>query len=426
MVILGNERDLWSLTFDDFKFLAEQIDRVQLDLAVKLLCYRIFGEFIPYSQIDRSVLYHVGEQLRLKPSDVSAPKYVVRTDIRRRDLIKSYLDLNPQSETTLKGITAELSSDPNLATLSYDELRLIILRKSVNLKLLPPPTKWLQRAHETLRNKVDETIFLSLTKGMSRETKIQLESSLNAEPGIMSLSMMRDSSGAASKTTFDMMAARVGFINDLKLSNLNIRRLDLDWKDSVVRRVDKFKPAELRRMRKAQRLGMYSVYLSDKHSVLTDSLIKTLIDAVAKMQRTKEANIAKSVGKRSRQIYSHEQLIQKIVQAAVSTPDRPIGSVVFELIDLEEARKILGEKSTKNTWAQDLFGLMKSSWSTYYRGMLRTMLQTVQFRSNNTNYQPLLKALDWIHLNYKSKGPYNLKAEGLSIEGVVPPNTGLP
>jgi len=411
MITLGNDQDLWSLTFDDFQFLAEQVERVQLDLAVKVLTYRVCGEFIPYSQIDRSILYHVADQLRLKPSEVSVPKYVVRTDIRRRELVKSYLGLQPQSEATLKTIAAELSADTNLAALSYEDLRMVILRKSVHLKLLPPPTKWLQRAHETLRNKVDE----------DRETKAQLQSSLDAEPGIISLSMMRDSSGAPSKTTFDMMAARVGFINDLKLSDLNIRMLDSDWKDSVVRRVDKFKPAELRRMKKAQRLGMYGVYLSEKQSALTDSLIKTLIDAVAKMQRIKEASIAKSVGKRSRQIYTHEQLLQKIIQSAVSTPDRSIGSIVFDLIDLDEAKKILGEKSAKNTWAQDVFGLMKNSWSTYYRGMLRTMLETVIFRSNNSNYQPLLKALDWARLNYNTKGPYHLKEEGLSLEGVVPP-----
>ena len=420
MITLIDNETAWSLSFDDFEFLAEHPERTRLDLAVKVLAYRTFGQFVPFSQIDQSILFHVGNQLSLRPSAIVAPKYVLRTDERRRGVVRAYLALSEASVDALRDLSDEISANPNLATLSSDDLRALVLKMAVDKGLLPPPTKWIDRMHETLRNKVDEAIFLSLTDGMSRDTQRQLQASLDAAPGFMSLPMIRDTAGAATRDTFDIMAARVSFIRDLDLPPLRIDKLDSDWKDSVVRRVDKLKPAEIRRMRKAQRLGMYCIYLGDKQAAFTDALIETLINAVAKMQRTKEANVAKSIGKRSRQIYSREQLLQKIVAAALSSPDRPVGDVVFELIDQDAARAILGSASSKNSWAQDVFALMRSSWSTYYRSMLRTMLETVEFESSNVRHRPFMEALDWIRVNYKSKGPHRLAGEGLSIEGVIP------
>lgn len=416
-----NYIDFYNLSFDDFDFLAEQIERVRLDLAIKILSYRAFGKFIPFSEIEDEVLYHVGDQLELKPSEVVRPKYVLRTDIRRRELVKSYLDLRDYEEDDLSRLSDFLAADPNIATSSEEELTHMILTKSVADGFAPPPTKWIKRAHETLSNKVDEAIFASLTKSMPKTTLRMLQSSLKAEPGVLSLPMIRNTSGSASKDTFDMMAARVGFINDLELKSLEISKLNRRWKDNVIRRVDKLKPAELRRMRKAQRLGMYSVYLADKHSDFTDALIETLINAVARMERTKRVKIAKTVGKRSEQVYSQEQLLHEILKAALVTPDETVGDVVFRLIERGEAKRIVERRPLKSTWAQDVFGLMRNSWSTYYRSMLRTLLKTVKFESNNLQHRPLLDALDWIHINYHTKGRVHAAEDNIPIQGVVAP-----
>ena len=135
----------------------------QLDLSVKLLSYRTFGRFFAYSEIDDKIVHWVGDQLSLKPSNVVAPIYSIRTDRRRRQQIISYLSIRAVTDRDLKGLQAYLSADPNFAALAYADLEVVMLKWAADNRVSTPPAKWMQRAFETLRNKVDDALFTSLT-----------------------------------------------------------------------------------------------------------------------------------------------------------------------------------------------------------------------------------------------------------------------
>jgi len=216
------------------------------------------------------------------------------------------------------------------------------------------------------------------------------------------------------------MAQRVAFTNELNLAKLHIEKLDHEWRDEIILRVEKLDPWEIRRMDNVAQIGMYTTFLGSRASALIDALVETLIDAVAKIQRTKEAEVAKAVGKQAKQIYDKEALLREILSAAVQNPERPIGDVVFDMIDRPAAVAIINKKIEKPSWAQDVFALMRGSWSTYYRPMLQTLLSTVEFESGNQHHRPLLDALNWILVQHGSKQKFHIKRDGIILKGVVP------
>lgn len=61
MQFLDYAIEIWSLDYDDFAFIAEQQKPARLDLAVKLLAYRGFGCFFPFSVIDDKIVHWVAD-----------------------------------------------------------------------------------------------------------------------------------------------------------------------------------------------------------------------------------------------------------------------------------------------------------------------------------------------------------------------------
>lgn len=420
MQFLDGAIDIWKLDFDDFAFVAKQQKPAKLDFAIKLRSYRAFGRFFPYSEIDDKIVHFIGNQLLMKPSQAIAPVYTIQTERRRRHVITGYLGIVDCSEEDLERLQNHLTEDPALAAMKYAELEAVMLKWAVDNSVSTPPAKWMKRAHVSLRNKVDTAIFSSLANTLDQKSRDVLLSSLAGEGKHPSLIQMRQATGATSRDTFNVMAQRVAFTNELNLADLKINKLQREWRDEIVRRVEKLDPWEIKRMDKTSQIGMYATFLGNRSADFTDALVETLINAVAKIQRSAEAKVAKAVGKQAKKIYDKEALLREILSAALHNPERAIGDVVFDLIDRPAVVAIVNNKVETSSWAEDVFALMRGSWATYYRPMLQTLLSTVEFASNNQHHRPLLKALDWISVQHGSKQRFHVKRDRIIINGVVP------
>ena len=374
MQFLDGAIETWTLDYDDFAFIAEQQKPARLDLAVKLLSYRAYGRFYPYSEIDDKIIHYVGDQLSFKPSQAIAPVYTIQTERRRRHVIIGHLGIADCSEEDLDRLQNHLTADPALAAMKYTELETVMLKWAVDNAVSTPPAKWMKRAHDSLRNKVDTAIFSSLANTLDQKSRDILLSSLAGEGGYPSLIQMRQATGATSRDTFNVMAQRVAFTNELNLADLEINKFDREWRDDVIRRIEKLDPWEIRRTDETTQIGMYATFLGSRTAEFIDSLVETLIDAVTKIQRSKEAEVAKAVGKQAKHIYDKEALLREILSAALHNPTRPIGDVVFDMIDRPAVVVIVNNKIEKPSWAKDVFALMCGSWSSYYRPMLQTLL----------------------------------------------------
>lgn len=95
-------------------------------------------------------------------------------------------------------------------------------------------------------------------------------------------------------------------------------------------------------------------------------------------------------------VHGKERLLVEIAMAALDHPDGRIEDVIFPIAGAAKLRAVIDEHRAKGTLDARIQQTMRSSYASHYRRMLPPLLRTLQFRSNNSVWHPILNALDQI------------------------------
>jgi hypothetical protein len=76
-------------------------------------------------------------------------------------------------------------------------------------------------------------------------------------------------------------------------------------------------------------------------------------------------------------------------------------------------------KAQDNTYRQQVYTVMRASYSQHYRRMTRLLLQALEFRSNNEAHQPVIRALELIVRYAGRKQHYYDAKEEVPLDAVV-------
>jgi len=178
------------------------------------------------------------------------------------------------------------------------------------------------------------------------------------------------------------------------------------------------------RMRPARQVGLYAVYLYELMPDLIDALIDALIKAVNKFERRAENSVKGVVSKNIETVYDRERLLASIAAGWLahkeSDVEMSVDQFMQQFMDVSEAQ-VLAAKSGKSSWAEDMFERMRASWTFHYRGMLKEVLEILEFHTSFSAFEPLLRGLDWVHLKWDRRGRIDPIRAGVPIEGVIPP-----
>ena len=215
------------------------------------------------------------------------------------------------------------------------------------------------------------------------------------------------------------MCEKLKFITDLKLPLGYILSVNEDWRNKMVRRVARSKLDELQRKTNERQIGMYAIYLVSRLPEITDALITMLIDSVQKIESKAVRKIGKTISKQVHNVYNREKLLFDILTAVFENPDETAADVVFALISPQDAENYIERQKSRNSWAIDVFNEMHGSWRTYYRPMLKNLLDTIEFGSTVSKYRPLLDAFEWIRDNFEHRGRIRVEDRIVPIDGVV-------
>jgi len=137
-----------------------------------------------------------------------------------------------------------------------------MLKWAIGNSVSTPPAKWMKRANDSLCDKVDTAIFSSMTEASDQKSRDVLLSSLSGEGEHPSLIQMRRATGATSRDTFNIKVQYVAFTNELNLADLQIHKLEREWRDYVICRVEKLDPWQIRRTEETTQIGMQEIFLN--------------------------------------------------------------------------------------------------------------------------------------------------------------------
>ena len=423
MYVLNDNMDAWTLKHKDFAFIEDQREQIWLDFAVKLLSYRGFAEFVPVTMCEPKIVQYIVDQLGLPAKFTRIEKRGIHTERLRRKVIFTHLGIETIDASAKELLRVHLEADANNAALSKEELIAIAHAWCQNKHLTLPGKKWFERVFGALQGKVDDAIFQEIFTSLGPVARKSMLASITGQGDSPSLSDFKAGAGRVGLKAFETLAARLRYLQSLGIDQLTLEGTPRIWREKIFRRTASLPPSDISRMSPARQIGHYAVYLYELMPDLIDALIDALTKAVNKFERGAENSVKGIVTTNIKSVYDRERLLARVaggwLQHRESGFEMSVDAFMQQFMDVSEAQ-VLATKSGKSTWAEDIFKRMRTSWTYHYRGMLKEVLEILEFHTSFAAFDPLLRGLDWVHLNWDTRGQIDPVREGVPIEGVIP------
>lgn len=425
MYLLNDNIDGWTLKIKlkDFTFIQEHRQQVWLDMAIKLLSYRQFAEFVPVTMCEPLIIQYVVDQLELPDKLKQIEKRGIHTERLRRNAILAHLEIETIDAEAKEQLRKYLEADANNAALSREGLVNVARAWCKTKRLTLPNKKWFDRVFEALQSKVDDAIFQEIFTSVTPDAHQSMLVSISGHGDCPSLSNFKAGAGRVGLKAFNILAARLRFLQSLGIDKLNLENTPRSWRENIYRRTASLPPSNISRMTPARQVGLYAVYLHELMPDLIDALIDALIKAVNKFERGADNSVKGVVSRNIETVYDRDRLLATIaagwLEHRKTGAQMSVDEFMQQFMDVSEA-EVLAAKSGKSTWAEDMFERMRASWTSYYRGMLKEVLQILEFHTSFSAFDPLLRGLDWVHLNWDNRGRIDPIREGVPIEGIIP------
>jgi len=181
-------------------------------------------------------------------------------------------------------------------------------------------------------------------------------------------------------------------------------------------------PSRLRAHDTAKRLTYLSALCVLRSQEITDGLVDLLIQIVHKIQVRAEDRVEQEYVKELKRIAGKDTVLYHIAEAAVEHPDGLVREVVFPVASETLLRDLIKEYQSKGpAFRRQVHTIIRASYSHHYRRMVPELLEILDFRSNNEQYRPVIRAVQLVKDYVRSPRPFYPEEESIPIKEVVAP-----
>jgi len=177
---------------------------------------------------------------------------------------------------------------------------------------------------------------------------------------------------------------------------------------------------ELRRHPAPVRYTLLSAFYWQRGQEITDNLVDVIVQVIHKLTSKAEYRVSQQLTQEVKRVESKTQLLYRIAQAALAHPDGKVRDVIFPVVSSETLEQLLQEGETQGvTYRQRVHRVVRRSYLHYYRRILPQLLDLLEFRSNNTRYQPIIEGLKLVKKYAHLQQRYFPPEEKLPLEQLL-------
>src|SRR6266702_1994233 len=181
-------------------------------------------------------------------------------------------------------------------------------------------------------------------------------------------------------------------------------------------------PSRLRAHDTAKHLTYLSALCVLPSQEITGGLVDLLIQIVQKIQVRAEDRVEQEYVKELKRIAGKDTILYHIAEAAVEHPDGLVREVVFPVASETLLRDLIEEYQSKGSaFRRQVHTIIRASYSHHYRRMVPELLEILDFRSNNEQYRPVIRAVQLVKDYVRSPRPFYPEEESIPIKEVVAP-----
>ncbi|MEV4800224.1 hypothetical protein AB0K18_09415 [Nonomuraea sp. NPDC049421] len=144
---------------------------------------------------------------------------------------------------------------------------------------------------------------------------------------------------------------------------------------------------------------LLAALVQEREREITDALVELLIATVHRIKARADSKVTKELINAFKRVTGKENILFKVADAALGQPDDSVRQVIFPAVSGGEQtlRDLVHEFKTKGpAYRITVQTTLRASYTNHYRRGLIALLDTLELKSNNTAFQPVIEALKLI------------------------------
>jgi hypothetical protein len=222
-----------------------------------------------------------------------------------------------------------------------------------------------------------------------------------------SVSWLKDDTGKVGLDRILQAVEKINYLRDLSIPGELLASLPAKWLQKYYRRASTESAWELRRHPDVICYALVAVFCWQRQMEITDNLIDLLIQVVHNIGKRAENKIDKKLLEDLKLVHGKTGLLFKLAEVAVEQPEGIIKDVLYPKVSLETLKNLVKEyKSSGKAYQEEVHQVVRRSYGNHYRRMIVPLLDTLEFRSNNSKHTPVLDAVNHLKSNREHRGQY--------------------
>lgn len=423
----------FDLTEEEVGFIKTRHSSKQLTFALLFKYYQKSHQFIgDLTKVPAYLVSQVAKQLGIPPviGEVSS-----RTYDNYFSLIRKYLKTSFSRKTHYKDLEIWIK-DELLPThyLDHADIRNYAIQYLRERGIESFKEKTMDRVILDATNAFENQSFEKFKETLSPEDEAQLNGLLL--PYREGLSWLGWINKKINNPSLDSMLELMEQLSILNRFHFDLSSIQKVPRKRIIHYSDAFtrlNPSDLKQMFDNRRCAHLFMYCHIRKEEIIDKTIDMFNRIIRNVIHKSEKRVVRKLVNDVKKVYSKDTILFHIAEVCLDQPDGTIRDKIFPLIGQDKLRNIIDEYRKKGPKYQRLLHQqIRSSYASYYRRMVQPLLENVVFRSNNSGYQPILKALTLIKKYFDSNKTHFPESEDIPMDFlpdkwrkcIVDPDTG--
>ncbi|MDX2524732.1 Tn3 family transposase [Streptomyces europaeiscabiei] len=402
----------WTLLKDEQALVSGKRGATRLGFAVLLKFYTQYGRFPRNrTELPGEAVEFVARQVQVPALELESYDWTGRTVEYHRAQIREHLGFRECSVADAEKLTAYLAEHVAHKERRPEQVRVELLARC-RTESIEPPTPGrcdrivgaaLREAEESLTALISSRLtvesierIVALAAGADQDDAGPAGGGTEGDDAPPVLAKVKEAPGNVSLET---MLTEIDKLLAVRAIGLP-RDLFIDVAPKVVAgwraRAAVESPSHLRTHPVALRVTLLAALLHEREREITDTLVELLISTVHRIGARAEKKVTEQLINAFKKVSGKENLLFKLAEASLGTPEGTVRQVVFPAVSGGEAtlRELVHEFKTRGpVYRRTVQTTLKASYTNHYRRGLIKLLDVLEFRSSNHAHRPVIEAL---------------------------------
>lgn len=266
-------------------------------------------------------------------------------------------------------------------------------------------------------------LFQQIAALLSNDQKASLDSLLHSQDNQkVYLHNLREYVGPTNLESVLSETKKLKRIQEIKLSSSLFQSMTPPVLKKYAQKLSSETTSSIRSFSPDKGYILLAIYCHVRLSQLFDNLINLVNKLVHKLRNKAESNVKNRLLPDFIKVDGKPQLLLKIAHASLKAPKGIVEEVIFPKVSREVLQKVVDEFHAKGSYDYQVHQVMRSSYASHYRKILKPALETLSFCCNNPSHEPILQAIQLIKSHLQSKSNYFPKISNVPLDDVIEDN----